>query len=222
MKTQEILNISGLYKSFGEKQVLKGINLNIQEGEVVTLTGGNGTGKTTIFNIITGFVRPDEGTILYRGENITRKAPYRINQIGIARTFQDLRIITQMTVRENILLALEKKMFHFPNSEERKNVAKIIEQVSLESVASKLANEISPGQQKLLTLGCCIASNPNLFLLDEPVAGIDSANVERIKSIVLGLKKEGKTVLQIEHDIGFSNSTSDRIINLTNGEAINI
>ena len=142
---------------------------------------------------------------------------YRINRLGIGRTFQDLRLATQMTVQENILLALEKKMFAYPTRQQQDRTGEILEKVSLREKRSELAGEISYGQQKLLTLGCCIANNADLLLIDEPVAGIDTENRAKIIALVKDLKNEGKTILQIEHHAGYIEATSDVTFNLENG-----
>ena len=212
-----MLIASKIVKFFGDVQVLNGINLHLEKGAVYTLKGGNGSGKTTLFNMISGFLKPTSGTIRFQGKLITRLAPYKINRLGIGRTFQDLRLATQMTVHENILLALEKRMLAFPIRQQKNRVDEILENVSLQEKRHELAGEISYGQQKLLTLGCCIANNADLLLIDEPVAGIDANNRAKIIALVKDLKSEGKTILQIEHNTGYIEATSDKTFYLENG-----
>jgi branched-chain amino acid transport system ATP-binding protein len=213
-----VLKVHDIHKSFGEKYVLKGISFELEKGKIYTLTGGNGTGKTTLFNIITGFIKPDKGFVEFNGINLTNKPSFRIYRLGISRSFQDLRIVHGMTVRENILLAIENEMFHNSNKNEINRSIEIIEKVSLIDVAESLAGEISYGQQKLLTVGCCIANHSDLLLIDEPVAGIDSINYEKIKKIILQLKSEGKTILQIEHNQDYIEGTSDLVYELEEGK----
>jgi branched-chain amino acid transport system ATP-binding protein len=179
--------------------------------------GGNGAGKTTLINIISGYLKPDEGSVELKGEKIARFLPFRVNKMGIGRTFQDLRLATQMTVYENILLALEKRMFAYPTKEQKKRADEILEKVSLSEKRNELAGEISYGQQKLLTLGCCIANNADLLLIDEPVAGIDKDNRLKIIQLVKQLKQEGKTILQIEHHPDYISETSDYILQMEGG-----
>ncbi|KAA6301435.1 MAG: branched-chain amino acid transport system ATP-binding protein [Candidatus Ordinivivax streblomastigis] len=210
-----MLEIKGIHKSFGDLQVLSGINLRLEKGLVYTLKGGNGSGKTTLINIISGFLAPTQGIVEFKGKKIIRFAPYRVNRLGIGRTFQDLRLATQMTVYENILLALEKKPFANPTPAQKKRVDEILEKVSLTEKKNELAGEISYGQQKLLTIGCCIANDADLLLIDEPVAGIDKDNLVKIITLVNQLKKEGKTILQIEHNNDYIQATSDRIIQMS-------
>ncbi len=228
-----MLEIKNIYKSFGEQKVLRGLSMSVDKGKIYTIIGGNGTGKTTLFNLITGFLRPDEGEILYKNKRLDKHSPVTVNAKGITRTFQDLRIINQLTVRENILLSFknnpgEKIMNAFlPAGFFKKQYAvlaeqtdQILEKVHLKKVERNLAGEISYGQQKLLTIGCCLANDAQLLLLDEPVAGIDTGNYTRIYNLILELKKEGRTILQIEHNHDFVESLSDGIWFLNAGKAI--
>jgi branched-chain amino acid transport system ATP-binding protein len=212
-----MLELKNIRKSFGDVRVLNGANLRLERGFVYTLKGGNGSGKTTLINIISGFLKPDEGDVELKGKKIVRFLPFSVNRMGIGRTFQDLRLATQMTVYENILLALEKKMFAYPNKEQQKRADEILEMVSLSEKRNELAGEISYGQQKLLTIGCCIANNAELLLIDEPVAGIDKDNRVKIIELIKQLKQEGKTILQIEHHPDYINETSDYVLQMEKG-----
>ena len=210
-----MLELNEIYKSFGDVRVLNGVNLRLEKGFVYTLKGGNGSGKTTLINIISGFLTPTKGDVTFKGKKIAKFAPYHINRLGIGRTFQDLRLATQMTVYENILLALEKRMFANPDSEQKKRADEILEKVSLTEKRNELAGEISYGQQKLLTIGCCIANNADFLLIDEPVAGIDKDNILKITNLIKQLKQEGKTILQIEHNTDYINATSDQVLQMS-------
>ena len=212
-----MLELKNIHKSFGDVHVLNGVNLHLEKGFVYTLKGGNGSGKTTLINIISGFLAPTKGVVEFKGKKIVKFAPYNINRLGIGRTFQDLRLATQMSVYENVLLALEKKMFANPDKEQRKQADEILEKVSLTEKRNELAGEISYGQQKLLTIGCCIANNADFLLIDEPVAGIDKDNIQKITNLIKQLKQEGKTILQIEHNTDYINATSDQVLNMEKG-----
>jgi len=212
-----MLKLKNIHKSFGDVQVLNGVNLCLERGFVYTLKGGNGSGKTTLINIISGFITPTKGIVEFKGKKITKFAPYLINCLGIGRTFQDLRLATQMTVYENIMLALEKRMFANPSEEQKKRADEILKKVSLTEKRNELAGEISYGQQKLLTIGCCIANNADLLLIDEPVAGIDKDNLLKITNLIKQLKQESKTILQIEHNTDYINATSDRVLQIEKG-----
>ena len=228
----EILKLENIEKAFGENHVLNGVNISFEKGKIYTLIGSNGSGKSTLFNLITGFLRPDKGTITYKSKQIQNVSPVKINHIGITRTFQDLRLITELSVRENILLAfknnpgekiynsiLPSKIFKNQYAEFAKRANDILDKIHLTEVADNPAGEISYGQQKLLTIGCCIANNAELLLLDEPIAGIDKDNYTRIYNLLLELKKEGKTIIQIEHNHGFVEELSEGIYFLYAGES---
>jgi branched-chain amino acid transport system ATP-binding protein len=212
-----MLELRNIHKSFGDVRVLNGVNFRLEKGFVYALKGGNGSGKTTLLNIISGFLKPTEGIVEFKGKKIAKFAPYRVNRLGIGRTFQDLRLSTQMTVYENILLALETKPFAYPSEEQEKRVNEILGKVSLTEKRNELAGEISYGQQKLLTIGCCMANNADLLLIDEPVAGIDKNNQQKIVSLVKQLKQEGKTILQIEHNSVYIDATSDYVLQMEKG-----
>lgn len=226
-----MLELKNICKSFGENHVLNGVSLSFEKGKIYTLVGGNGTGKSTLFNLITGFLKADKGIITYNSKQIQKASPVKINHFGITRTFQDLRLITELSVRENILLAfknnpgekifnaiLPSKLFKKEYAEFSKRTDKILDKIHLTEVADNPAGEISYGQQKLLTIGCCIANDAELLLLDEPIAGIDKDNYTRIYNLLFESKKEGKTIIQIEHNHGFVEELSDGIYFLNDGK----
>lgn len=228
-----MLEIKNIHKSFGEQKVLQGLNMSIEEGKIYTMVGGNGTGKTTLFNLITGFLQADKGKIWYNNKRLDNRSPVAINLKGITRTFQDLRIINQLTVKENILLSfknnpgekifnslLPTRIFQKQYDEFTEKTKQILKKVHLIEVENNLADEISYGQQKLLTIGCCLANDAQLLLLDEPVAGIDKDNYSRIYNLIIGLKNEGRTILQIEHNHEFVESLSDGIWFLNAGKTL--
>jgi len=212
-----MLEIHNISKAFGEVRVLNGLSLRLEEGRIHTLVGGNGSGKTTLFNIITGFLTPSSGELRFKGRDIAGLAPHRINRLGIGRTFQDLRLVLQMTALENIIFAQEKKMFTFTTTEQTRQAESVLERVALAHQKDTQAGELSYGQQKLLTIGCCIANNAELLLIDEPVAGIDKDNFMKITALVRELRDSGKTILQIEHHPGYIKETSDRVLRLEGG-----
>jgi branched-chain amino acid transport system ATP-binding protein len=226
-----MLEIKNIYKSFGEQKVLQGLNMSFEKGKIHTLVGGNGTGKTTLFNMMTGFLKPDKGEIWYNGKRLDNHSPVLINAQGITRTFQDLRVIKQLTVKENILLSFKNNpgekilnsflpsvIFKKQYADFSERAIQILQKIHLKEVENNLAGEISYGQQKLLTIGCCLANNADLLLLDEPVTGIDKDNYQRIYELIISLKKEGKTIIQIEHNHHFVESLSDIVWFLNAGQ----
>jgi len=197
--------------------VLGGVDMRLESGRIHTLRGGNGSGKTTLFNIITGFLKPCSGEVRFKDRDIGGQAPHRINRRGIGRTFQDLRLALQMSALENILLAQDRSMFAFATPGQIRRAGAILERVALLHQKDTLAGELSYGQQKLLTLGCCIANDADLLLIDEPVAGIDKDNFGKITALVRELRDSGKTILQIEHHPDYIKQTSDRVFWMEGG-----
>lgn len=210
--------------------MLQGLCMSVEPGRIYTIIGGNGSGKTTLFNLITGFLKADKGEIQLNGHRLDNQSPVYINKKGITRTFQDLRLITKLSVRENILLSfkdnpgeqlfnalLPRRVFKEQYAGLLEKTVQILENIHLKSVENNLAGEISYGQQKLLTLGCCIANDARLMLLDEPVAGIDKQNYTRIVDLIMAFREEGRTILQIEHNKEYIRQVSDYISYLIDG-----
>lgn len=227
-----MLELVNIHKAFGENHVLSGTNLYFTKGNIYTIVGGNGSGKSTIFNIITGFLKPDSGDIYYNSKRISNTSPIIINHLGITRTFQDVRLISDLTVLDNILLSfknnpgenilnaiLPSQFFKTQYKNLIKEAEMIIEKIHLIDYKSNLAQELSFGQQKLLSIGCCVANGADVMLLDEPVSGIDEENYLRIFNIIIELKKENKTIIQIEHNHKFIKNLSDGIYFLYNGKS---
>jgi len=225
------LKLEHISKSYGDKKVLQDVSFSLKQGKVYILMGANGSGKTTLFNIISGFLKADNGVIELDNKTLKPLEPYERNRIGISRTFQDMRLINELTVLENVLLAFPKqKGEHWwnvlvPNSkvknEEEQNtlLAKVIlKQCFIDDVSYSKAGEISYGQQKLLNIACCIANNANVCLLDEPVAGVNPLYRDKLVAIIENLKAENKTILVIEHNTDFIEAIADEILFLNNGK----
>lgn len=225
-----MLKIRNLHRSFGDRKVISGLDLDLESHKIYCLMGANGAGKTTLFNIITGFLKAESGSIQFKDQSIYNISPIKINHLGITRTFQDLRLIQEFTVKENILLAFKgnnkenifcamlPKKFNKEQNEEFENKAiEIIKQVFLDSEINSKASDLSYGQQKLLTLGCCFANNAELLLLDEPVSGINKEYREKIIQISKELKKTGKTILFIEHHQEFIEAVADKLFFMSKG-----
>jgi len=223
----------------GCKSLLDDVTLTLDKGKICTLMGGNGSGKTTLLNIISGFLKPKAGSeiILYplrsgTGEKIrlTELQPYNISRAGVGRTFQDLRIISRASVNENVLLAMKGNpgdnwlnallpslLYRKAGKRLQMRADDILSRCNLAGLRNRLAGELSYGQQKLLTLACCMAGDAELMLLDEPVAGISPVIKEHIASLLIELKKEHRTILLIEHNTDFIQEVTDHYIFLNNG-----
>ena len=220
--------------SFGftpEKQILKNLSLSLEGNKIYALMGSNGAGKTTLFNLITGFIKPQSGEIFFSNKNLTKQHPHKINRQGIGRTFQNLRLITKLTVKENLVLAMQhnptdnwlnamlpKKFHRKANQQLDKMADEIIELFFLIDVKNSLAAEISYGQQKLLSLACCVANGAMLLLIDEVVAGIQPEYRNKIATLIKQLKEQGKTILLIEHHTDFIADVADKIFFLHEGK----
>lgn len=225
----QLQNISFTFP--GQNHLLDHLSLNLEEKKVYALMGANGSGKTTLFNLLTGFIKPLSGEIIFHNDKVTRLSPYAINRKGVCRTFQDLRLISKLTVKENIVLAMQNNPTDnwvkalLPKSVYKKELAllekeadDIIENYFLKDVENNLAGEISYGEQKLLNLACCVANGASLLLLDEPVAGIQPVYRDKIAVLIKKMKSEGKTILLIEHNTDFINDVADQIFFLCEGK----
>ena len=225
-----IFAVEQLSFHFPGRAILDRTSLELRPGAITCLLGGNGSGKTTLFNLITGFLQPDAGAIRLGERKLNGCAPFRISRMGVARTFQDLRLIGKLTVRENILLALPyhpgerlgRALLpgHLHRERDTTDCRKadvLLADYFLAEVADQPASEISYGQQKLLTLACCAAMDASLLLLDEPVAGISPEYRERIAERLASLKAAGKTILLIEHQPDFLERTGDAFLYLQAG-----
>jgi ABC-type branched-subunit amino acid transport system ATPase component len=230
---KKLLEIKNISKHFDGVKALDDFSCTINKKEIVGIIGPNGAGKTTLFNIITGFLNSENGSIYFDGKEISRNPSHKIIQRGISRTFQDLRLIKQMTVLDNILLCFNyqqgeniRNIFfrsNYINSIEKQNkdrAIELLEYAGIEDKAESLAGTLSYGQQKLLSLICCLAADSKLLLLDEPIAGINSEMREKIINIIKKLPSKGKSVILIEHDMDFIMKICDRLIFMDTGKKI--
>lgn len=229
----QVLNIINVNKKFDGTVALDKFSLEIPRDSITGIIGPNGAGKTTLFNVITGFLPLDSGEIIYNGKNLSRMPSYKIARTGIVRTFQQLRLITRMTVLDNILLSFQnqagenlKNTFLFPGQvkkQERKSREKADELLAfmgIEEKAGDLVEDLSYGQQKMISLACCLASGADLLLLDEPVAGINPELIEKILKVIKKLQEAGKTFVLIEHNIEAVMQVCDRVIFMDEGKKI--
>jgi ABC-type branched-subunit amino acid transport system ATPase component len=205
-----MLDLHELSKSFDGIHAVDRVSLSFKQGEITAIIGPNGAGKTTLLNLITGFLTPDEGTIEYRRSTLLGLRPHRIARLGIVRTFQDLRLIRQMSVKENLLLASD-------NGREHDN---ILATVGLRGLEAAEAGTLSYGQQKLLSIACCLAAGGECFLLDEPVAGVHPNLIGQILLLLQRLRQDGKTVIFIEHDLDAVRSAADTVVVMHQGQII--
>jgi ABC-type branched-subunit amino acid transport system ATPase component len=222
----------GISKSFDGMRALAGVDLQFPESGVVAIIGPNGAGKTTLLNVLTGFIRPDAGHCWLNEQQITKLAPYRIVRLGMARTFQDLRLITQVSVLDNVMTARPNQrgetllgaLFRLgvaaEEARDREVALRLLRFVGLEEKAEEPAGELSYGQQKLLALACCLATEAKILLLDEPVAGVHPEMIQQILDLLRQLREQGKLVIFIEHDIAAVRQVADVVVVMDEGRVI--
>ena len=227
-----VLDIANISKAFDGVKALDRVSLTVETGRVTGLIGPNGAGKTTLFNIICGFLSCDGGEVSLKGRKLNGLAPYRVARLGLARTFQDLRLLRRVTVLDSVMLAFQRQSGEGvfcaltgwrTRREEKANLKKakeLLAFVGLTGKADDLAEALSYGQQKLVTLACCLAMEADLLLLDEPVAGIDPEMSQHILNLLVQLRQEGKTILLIEHNLEAVNAVSDTVIVFDEGRKI--
>ncbi len=226
----ESFRCKGLSKSFDGVRAVANLDLQFPSSDITSIIGPNGAGKTTLINILTGFVRADAGQCFLGAHDITRRAPDYIARLGVARTFQDLRLILQVPVLDNMMLArphqrgesLIGALLRIGLAKEeiqnRDEAMRLLKFVGLEEKANDRAGEMSYGQQKLLTLACCLATEARILLLDEPVAGVHPEMAEKILDLMRKLRDEGKLILFIEHDMSAVRRIADHVIVMDHGK----
>ncbi len=225
-----LLQVRNVSKRFGGVAALSEVDVDVRKGEILSVIGPNGSGKTTLFNCVTGYLRPDVGQILFKGYEITRKRTDQIALLGICRTFQSVSIFPSLTVLENLLVSLQQhqeenifnRLFRFGNIRQferqaYEKAAYYLELVQLQQFCNDKSELLVYGQRKLLEFACALISDPDLVMLDEPVAGVNTSMVDQIKQIILSFNQEGKTFLIVEHNMGVVMDVSERIIVLDNG-----
>lgn len=222
-----LLRVRDLSKSFGGVRAVIGANFDLNKGELLGIIGPNGSGKTTLVNLITGFVKPDAGTVEYKGRNITGWMPYRIASLGIARTFQMIRPFAELAAFKNLIIPLYSsrvKSLSGGKYGDRDAVAKdLLEEVGFEresSVTYKAAGSLPHGYLKRLELAKCLALRADLIILDELFSGLSIAELASILPIIEKLMIEGKTVVMIEHRLRELFRISGRVLVLNFGRVI--
>lgn len=217
-----ILSAEHIGLTIGSHTILSDVSFDVEKGSIVGLIGPNGSGKTTLFNVLSGFLKPTTGTIRVRENDVTTLSPSRRAHLGIGRVFQNFGIFREMTLEENVLVALEA----LPKDQRKElgNLSDIVDatldMVGLSSHAKKKAGSLSGGQMRLLEIARTLKSGKEIFLLDEPTAGVSPKMTHQVADIILQLKKQKKTVLIIEHDLPFISKICDQVIVLDVGEVV--
>jgi branched-chain amino acid transport system ATP-binding protein len=227
------LKVEGVTMQFGGLKALSNVNFEINEGEIFGLIGPNGAGKTTMFNCVTGVYDPTGGEVRFAGQAISGKRPDQIVQLGICRTFQQIRLFPNMTALENVFIGVDARhmtsvfgaLFRGPRHrrEEREGedrALELLEYTGLRRFANELAKNLSYGDQRRLEIARALGTKPTLLLLDEPAAGMNPVEKNALRDLVRKIRESGITVLLIEHDMKVVMGLSDRVAVLDHGELI--
>ena len=231
--SETLLSLENVVMKFGGVTALGDVTLNVKKGEILALIGPNGAGKTTVFNVINGVYKPTSGTITFAGTKINKQKRFEITQMGIARTFQNIRLWGDMTTLENVITATDahKKsglvgaLFGLPRArrEERENrerAHEILKFIGIDEYSDRLAKNLPYGVQRRLEIARAMGTNPQLLLLDEPAAGFNPAEKVELAALIKRIRDAGYTVLLIEHDMSLIMGISDRVAVLDFGVKI--
>ena len=235
--TEVLLELRGVSMAFGGLKCVQELDMEVRQGEIVSVIGPNGAGKTTLFNLITGIYRPVAGDIVFEGKSLVGREPHQITNQGIARTFQTLRLFLNMTVRENVMAAafghtkagVFRSMFRTPGQRREEREIQALAAERLAFFGERLmgyrwdqpAYSLSYANRRRLEIARATATNPRLLLLDEPAAGMNPKETHEITELIGKLRTEGGyTILVIEHDMHVVEGISDRVIALDHGTKI--
>ena len=228
-----IISVKNLQKSFGGLKAVDVNELTFMEGQLTSIIGPNGAGKTTFFDLISGFQNADSGEVFLNEKNISSSQPYKIARMGMVRTFQLTKVFDRMTVMDNLLFSgsdinndsflnsiikLNSQKLYENNLKEK--AKEIMKDLNIDHMANSYARELSGGQKKLLELARAIINNPEILLLDEPLAGVNPKLAEDILSLIKRLSDNGITIIMVEHNIEAVMKISERIVVLAEGSLI--
>ena len=213
-----ILRVENVSKRFGGVIALNRVSLEVNEGEFLGIIGPNGAGKTTLFNIITGFIKPDEGRMVYRGIDITGLPPHRIARMGIARTFQIMRPLENLSVLDNLIIYALPRCGSVGKAREK--AEETLKIVDLEDKKDLLARELNAAEKRRLELARAIVGEPKLLLLDEVLAGLSPSEIDRSIDLLGKIHRRGITIMMVEHVMRAVMRISERIVVINYGSII--
>ncbi|WP_456369934.1 ABC transporter ATP-binding protein [Thermodesulfatator atlanticus] len=230
---ETLLRVENLTKTFGGLAAVKDLSFEVKKGLITALIGPNGSGKTTTFNMISGHLKPSSGAIYFEKIRIDKLPPFKIARLGIARTFQNLEIFGHLSVIENVLLAIQNRRpvkfweivtrapSFFKKEKEAQNIAfSYLKPLGLENWALSPAQSLPFGLQRYLEIARALALEPKMLLLDEAASGLDASEKELLLKIISNLKKQGVTILLVEHDMNMVMEIADEVIVLDQGQKI--
>jgi branched-chain amino acid transport system ATP-binding protein len=232
-KDDIILSVSGVNKRFGGLQALSNVGLEIRRGQIYGLIGPNGAGKTTFFNVITGLYTPDSGEFMLEGKRYEPTAVHKVAEAGIARTFQNIRLFGEMTALENVMVGchvrtksgvigavLKSRAERTEEAAIRARSRELLEYVGIARFADYQARTLSYGDQRRLEIARALATEPKLLALDEPAAGMNATEKVALRGLLESIRKDGRTILLIEHDVKLVMGLCDRVTVLDYGKQI--
>ena len=230
---EKILEVDDVTLRFGGLTALDQVSMHIDQGEIFGLIGPNGAGKTTCFNVITGVYQPTSGQVRFQGSSLVGLKRHRITKLGVARTFQNIRLFRTMTALENVMVGVDANhtsgaisaLFRTPRhrreeSEGHDKAIELLEFMGLHGRADELAENLSYGDQRRLEIARAMATDPKLLCLDEPAAGFNPAEKQQLITLIRQIRDSGLTIILIEHDMGLVMNVCDRIAVLDFGEKI--
>ena len=212
------LHTRDLKKKYGPAEVVKGVSIEIKQGEIVGLLGPNGAGKTTTFYMITGMITPTQGEVKLGDQLITKMPMYKRAKMGIGYLAQEASVFTKLSVEDNLRLALE--MTNLSNSDQKDRLEQLLDEFSIGHIRKNIALTLSGGERRRTEIARSLVIEPNFILLDEPYAGIDPIAVDEIQNIILGLKDKGIGVLITDHNVRETLSITDRSYLLYDGSVL--
>lgn len=228
-----LLKVHNLSMTFGGLRALNDVNISINSGEIHSIIGPNGAGKTTLFNILTGIYKPTAGLVMLQNKDLVGTPPEKIIKLGMARTFQNIRLFENMTVIENVMVGMHSrnknglfttlirsKKFYEEEAVNLEKATKLLESINLAYKYDETAKNLSYGEQRKLEIVRALAAKPKILMLDEPAAGMNTKETADLMNYIKGLRKEGLTILLIEHDMALVMKISDRISVLDHGVKI--
>ena len=228
-----ILNVESVSKTFGGLDALREVSFKVHQGQIKALIGPNGAGKTTLFNLASGSYRPKSGRVHFSGTDVTGRSPHRICRMGLGRTFQHSLVFDEMSLLENVAVgrysrtkagviaaALSLPRHRREERETFKAAHEALRRVGLDHLATEPAENLPMGERHLLEIARALASEPRLLLLDEPAAGLNDEETDRLAETVRKIRDEGVTVLLVEHDMTFVMDISDEVVVLDYGRRI--
>jgi branched-chain amino acid transport system ATP-binding protein len=213
-----LLHVTGLTRRFGGLVAVNRLDLVVESGEILGLIGPNGAGKTTVFSLLTGFLRPDDGHVVFDGEPLRNLSPHKICLRGMVRTFQNLKPFPRLTIRENVMVGALARTVDRKLS--ARYVAEALELMGLTDMANRMPNELPIGHLKMLEMAKALATQPHLLLLDEPYAGLTPSEGAHLGDLLQRIRMKGVTICLIEHVMRFVMAVCDRIVVLHHGEKI--